>query len=80
MSSLQEIELAIRGLSEEDRAKLITDLPALIPELDGDKLWEFIALDPRPRPKLDALIAKVDAQYRRDPNSIPIMRDADFES
>jgi len=80
MSSLQEIESAIRKLPEKDRAKLIADLPALLPELDGDKQWELIALDPRPRPKLDALIDKVDAQYRRDPESLPLMRDADFES
>lgn len=79
MSSLQEIESAIRELSEIDRAKLITDLPALLPELDGDKLWEQIANDPRPRPKLSALLDRVDAERVRNPESHAVIRDADFD-
>jgi hypothetical protein len=79
MSSLQEIELAIRGLSEDDRAKLITDLPSLLPELDGDNIWKLIALDPRPRPMLSTLIDQVDAERARNPESHAVLRDADFD-
>ena len=79
MSSLQEIESAIRDLSAPDRARLIHDLPGLLPELDGDNLWKLIASEARPRPKLEALMDQVDAQYRRDPDSFAVMRDADFK-
>lgn len=79
MSSLQEIESAIRDLSVKDRTQLIHDLPELLPELDGDNLWKLIASDARPRPKLNALIDEVDAQYRRAPESFAVMRDADFK-
>ena len=79
MSSLQEIESAIRDLSVKDRTQLIHDLPELLPELDGDNLWKLIASDPRPRPKLNALIDEVDAQYRRAPESFAVMRAADFK-
>ena len=79
MSSLQEIESAIRDLSVKDRTQLIHDLPELLPELDGDNLWKLIASDPRPRPKLNALIDEVDAQYRRAPESFAVLRDADFK-
>ncbi|HWN94461.1 MAG TPA: hypothetical protein VNT99_05480 [Methylomirabilota bacterium] len=78
MSSLQEIESAIRELSEGDRAKLITDLPGLLPELDGDNVWRLIALDPRPHPKLSALIDQVDAERARHPETHAVLRDTDF--
>lgn len=80
MSSLQEIESAIRKLPQQEQAQLINDLPALMPELEGDAIWKLIALDPRPRPKLNALIEQVEAQYRRDPESFKTIRDSDFDS
>lgn len=80
MSSLQEIESAIRKLPRQEQAQLIDDLPALVPELESDAIWKLITLNPRPRPKLNALIDRVDAQYRRDPNSFPAIRDTDFDS
>lgn len=36
MSTVQEIEEAIRSLSPVDRSRLVSDLPAILPELDGD--------------------------------------------
>ena len=79
MSSLQEIESAIRELSGPERAQLIQDLPGLLPELDGDHLWHQIAEDLRPRPKLSALIDQIDAEHARNPETHGVIRDADFD-
>lgn len=57
----------------------MTDLPDLLPELDGDAAWARITNDPRPRPALTALLDEVDAQVDRDPTTFPVMEDADFE-
>lgn len=79
MSSLQEIELAISGLSTEDRAKLVRDLPALLPEWEGDLAWQSILRDPTPSPALSRLVDAVDAQFRHDPGTFPEIEAADFE-
>jgi len=79
MSTVQEIESAIRSLSPADRSRLVSDLPVILPELDGDAAWERIVNDPRPRPALTALLDQVDAQTERDPGTFPVMEDADFE-
>jgi len=79
MSTVQEIESAIRSLSPADRSRLVSDLPVILPELDGDAAWERIVNDPRPRPALTALLDQVDAQMERDPGTFPVMEDADFE-
>ncbi len=42
MSTAHEIKGAIRMLSPVEREKLIKDLPALLPELDGDLAWNRI--------------------------------------
>ena len=80
MSSLQEIESAIRKLPRDEQAQLLDDLPSLVPEIEGDAIWKLIILNPRPRPKLNALIERVEAQYGRDPSSFPVVKDADFDS
>ena len=41
MSTAIEIEAAIKSLSSSERKKLVRDLPALLPELDGDDGVEF---------------------------------------
>ena len=69
MSTVQEIEAAIRNLSAAEREELITDLPKLLPELDGDAAWERVIRDARPRPALSALLDQAEAQYRRDPKA-----------
>ena len=58
MSTVQEIEAAIRNLSAAEREELISDLPKLLPELDGDAAWERLIRDARPRPALSALLDK----------------------
>ena len=55
MSTVQEIEAAIQALPAAEREKLVADLPGLLPELNGDAVWERILSDPRPRPALTAL-------------------------
>jgi hypothetical protein len=79
VSSLQEIELAISGLSSEDQAKLIQDLPALLPGREGDLAWQRILRDPTPSPALSSLADAVDAEYRRNPDAFPEIKESDFE-
>jgi len=55
MSTVQEIEAAIQVLPATEREKLVADLPGILPELNGDAMWERILSNPRPRPALIAL-------------------------
>ncbi len=80
MSTAQEIETAIRSLSPTEREKLVNDLPRLLPELDGDAVWERIARDPHPRPAFTALVDEVQAEYQRDPKAFPEIKDSDFSA
>ena len=61
MSTIQEIEAAIRLLSPEERQQLAEDLPGLVPELDGDAAWERIIRDTRPRPAFSALVDRIES-------------------
>ena len=79
MSNLQEIESAIASLSPQDRAKLVADLPMLLPELEGDLAWARIVRDPKPSLRLSALADSVDEQYRRNPEAFPEIAEKDFE-
>jgi len=79
MSSLEEIESAIGNLPPEDRAKLVQDLPSLLPEWEGDLAWARILRDPTPSPALSALVDSVDAEYRRNPETFPEIKETDFE-
>ena len=79
MSTVQEIEAAIRLLAPAQREELVKDLPSLLPELDGDAAWERIARDTRPRPGFTALLNEVQAEYRRDPESFPKIKKRDFD-
>ncbi|MBX3743999.1 MAG: hypothetical protein KF833_01695 [Verrucomicrobiae bacterium] len=79
MSTVQEIEAAIRSLSPEERRQLAEDLPGLVPELNGDAKWERIIHDPRPRPALSALGDEMEAELRRNPEAFPEITEADFE-
>ena len=79
MSSLQEIKRAIGALSPADRARLVKDLPTLLPELDGDAAWERIVSDPAPSAKLTALVDAVDAEYGKNPNAFPEIKESDFD-
>jgi hypothetical protein len=79
VSSLQEIELAISGLSSEDQAKLVRDLPVLLAGREGELAWQRILRDPTPSPALSSLADAVDAEYRRNPEAFPEIKDSDFE-
>jgi len=39
MSTVQEIEAAIRALSQKDKERLAADLPTILPEISSD--WEL---------------------------------------
>jgi hypothetical protein len=79
MSTVQEIEAAIKSLSATEREKLVEDLPAILPELNGDAAWERILADPRPRPALTALGDEIAAQLKANPDCFPKLQDSDFD-
>ena len=78
MSTVQEIEAAIRALSPGEREKLVENLPGILPELNGDAVWERISTDPRPRPALTALGDEIEARLKKDPKQFSEMREGDF--
>jgi len=77
MSTVLEIEAAIRSLPESDRKKLAENLPSILPELDGE--WHAIINDPRPRSALSALGDKIAAQMKSSPQNIPKIKATDFD-
>ena len=80
MSTAIEIEAAIRTLSPIERKKLVRDLPALLPELDGDEAWKRIMDDPAPSSALTAYVDAIDAEYQRNPGAFPEIKDSDFNT
>ena len=70
MSTAVEIEAAIRTLSPTERKKLVHDLPALLPELDGDEAWKRIIEDSTPGPALSAFADAIDAEHQRSPQRL----------
>ncbi|HZJ15753.1 MAG TPA: hypothetical protein VFD27_11940 [Chthoniobacteraceae bacterium] len=79
MATVEEIEQAIRALSPGERIRLAHSLPALIPELDGDVLWEASVRDSAKRPSLTAALDELDAEFARDPERFRPVRVSDFE-
>ena len=79
MSTVAEIEEAIRGLSPAEREHLAEDLPSILPELNGDLKWQRIINDPRPRPALSSLGDEIAAQFKQAPAAFSELRDADFD-
>ncbi len=79
MSTALEIEAAIQALSPQERKKLVRDLPALLPELEGDEAWEQIIEDARPRPDLSKRFDEIEVEYKKHPASFAEIRDADFD-
>ena len=79
MSTVKEIEAAIRALPPQEREKLVEDLPAILPEMNGDAAWEHIIADPRPRPALTALGDEIAAQVKANPAAFREIRDGDFK-
>jgi hypothetical protein len=79
MSTVAEIEAAILALPAKDRERLADDLPAILPELDGDAKWQRIITDARPRPALSALGDEIAAALKANPAAYSELRDADFD-
>jgi hypothetical protein len=79
MSTLQEIEAAIRSLDSAQREELIRDLPKLLPELDGDTAWEKIIRDSQSRPAFTAMVSEIQAEYEKNPNAFPEIQERDFD-
>jgi hypothetical protein len=79
MSTVQEIETAIQALPAAEREKLVADLPAILPELNGAAAWEQILSDAHPRPALTALGDEIAAQFKADPNCFSEIQDGDFD-
>ena len=71
MSTIAEIKAAIRALPPADRERLSDDLPAILPELNGDAKWQRIVTDARPRPALTALGDEIAAQLKKNPAAFP---------
>lgn len=79
MSTVAEIEAAIKALPSAERERLAEDLPSILPELDGDLKWHRIANDARPRPALTVLGDEIEAQLKKNPAAFSELRDADFD-
>jgi hypothetical protein len=79
MSTVAEIEAAIKALPSAERERLADDLPSILPELNGDAKWQRIISDARPRPTLTALGDEIAAQFKKNPAAFSELRDADFE-
>ena len=78
MSTAREIEEAIRTLPSSERDKLLEHIPTLFPEFAGDADWEQLIRDERPRLELSRLLDETEEQLRRNPNSLPRVKPADF--
>jgi hypothetical protein len=79
MSTVAEIEAAIRALPPAERERLADDLPSILPELNGDAKWQRIMADSRPRPALTALGDEIDAQLKANPAAFRKLSDADLK-
>jgi len=67
MSTVNEIEAAIKALAPKDRARLVADLPSILPELDGDAEWDRIINDPGKRESLCKLGNQIEADFLKVP-------------
>lgn len=80
MSTVAEIEAAIKALPPKERERLAESLPSILPELNGDLKWQRILHDPAARPALSALGDEIEAQFKKNPTAFSEMRDADFDN
>ena len=78
MSTVAEIEAAIKALPPAERERLAEDLPSILPELHGDLVWRRIIDDTRLRPALSALGDQIEAQFKTDPNRFSEIKESDF--
>jgi len=80
MSTVAEIEEAIKALPPSERERLAENLPSILPELRGDLIWQRIIQDERPRPALSALGDEIEASFKTRPEQFPEISDSDFEN
>lgn len=79
MSTVAEIEAAIRSLPPIERERLAEELPSILPELRGELVWQRIIEDERPRPELSVLGDEIEAIYSEQPDRFREIADIDFE-
>lgn len=79
MSTVKEIEAAIQALPQAERARLVAELPSILPELDGDGVWDRLLTDPRPRPALTQLVDEIETKLKANPEGLPEIKDNDFD-
>jgi hypothetical protein len=79
MSTVAEIEAAIKALPPAERARLAEDLTSILPELDGDLAWQRIIGNARPRHALSALGDEIEGQLKTDPAEFSEIEDSDFD-
>jgi hypothetical protein len=65
MSTVAEIEAAIKALPSAERERLAKNLPSILPELNGDLKWQHIVNDPAPRPALTVLGDEIATQFKK---------------
>ena len=68
MSTVAEIEAAIKALPPAERERLAEDLPSILPELHGDLVWRCIIDDARPRLALSSLGDQIEAHFKAEPS------------
>ena len=79
MSTVAEIEAAIKALPPAERERLAEDLPSILPELNGDLKWQRIVNDPCPRPALSAMGDEIAALFKKNPKAFSELRETDFD-
>jgi hypothetical protein len=79
MSTVEEIETAIRSLRPEERERLVYRLPEVLPESDEEGPWKRIIRDARPRTDLTRLGDEIGLALKSDPEVFPEISDHDFD-
>jgi hypothetical protein len=61
-----------------ERAKLLEHLLQIFSEFTGDKKWDRIINDQRPRPDLTELLDRYESELSTDPDKFPKVAEGDF--
>jgi hypothetical protein len=61
MSKVQEIQAAILELSPPERDELVRSLPRILPELNGDAIWDRILNEDPPRESFVRYVDQIQA-------------------
>jgi hypothetical protein len=79
VSTVAEIEAAIKALPPAERERLAEDLPSILPELRGDLTWQRIIANDRPRAALTALGDQIKTQFKANPDHFPEVKESDLD-